>query len=127
MTEEEERSLLGGGDSPLHSHEFDRTVTHAQVLQYQDNESIREVATSSIVTYADDYLFVDSTIAPVTLSLPVARGGKTYTVVRVAGANNVTLTPLGTDTINGGASLILSSSYSPRKIKALKGTGWVQV
>jgi len=127
MTDEEELSLISGGDSNLHSHAFDRAITHDQVLQYQDNEGVRQVSLSYSVTYGDDFIFVDSTSGLIRLQFPIARGGKSYTVVMVAGANSVLLIPSTPDSINGSSSLTISATYSPVRIKALKGVGWIQV
>ncbi len=127
LSAEEYMSLTSGDDCPLHSHSFDRSVTHDSVLQYQDSEGSRVVYTSYSPLYADDYLFVDTTAGAVTLSLPIARGGKTYTVVKLTGANNVVVLPNGTDTINGAASKSVTTAYTPLKIKAVKGLGWVQI
>ena len=127
MSPEEEMSLLGGNDCPLHYHASDRDITHDQVLQFQDSESVRTVTTTGNVTYNDDILLVNTTSGAVSLTLPIARGGKTYSVVRTAGANTVTLLPASGNTINAAASVVISASFTPVRIKALKGIGWVQV
>ena len=127
MSPEEEMSLLGGNDCPLHYHASDRDITHDQVLQFQDSESVRTVTTTGNVTYNDDILLVNTTSGAVSLTLPIARGGKTYSVVRTAGANAVTLLPASGNTINAAASVVISASFTPVRIKALKGIGWVQV
>lgn len=120
-------SLVGGADCGLHHHESDRLVTHEQVLQYQDQEGLKVVTASSAVTYEEDYLFVDSTAAPVVLTLPVARGGKFFCIVRIAGANSVTVNPAGSDTVGGASSQVVTTSQSPLRLKALRDFGWVKV
>ena len=127
MSPEEEMSLLGGNDCPLHYHTADRDITHDQVLQFQDSESVRTVTATGNVTYNDDILLVNTTSGAVSLTLPIARGGKTYSVVRTAGANTVTLLPVSGNTINAAASVVIAASFTPVRIKALKGIGWVQV
>ena len=127
LTDEQEYELTQGGDCHLHSHAFDRSITQDSVLQFQDSERIRKVTASYAVQYSDDYLFVDTTSGAVTLTLPTARGGKSYCIVRIAGANNVTIARTSPDTINGATSLVISASYAPVRLKALKGTGWIQV
>lgn len=127
LTPEQEQELVGGGDCALHYHSYDRDMSHEQVLQFQGSESVKEVTASRPVTYNDDFLFVDTTLGAVTLSLPIARGGKAYTVVRTKGSNSVTLQPSSPDKVNGATSFVISASYSPARFKALKGTGWVQV
>lgn len=127
FSDEQAASLVGGGDCEHHYHTADRQITHDSILQFQDNERIREISAAYTATYDDDYLFVNTTSGAVSITLPIARGGKDYTIVRVAGTNAVSLTPNGTDKINGAATLSLTSSYAPVRIKALKGTGWIQV
>lgn len=127
LTQEQVNQLVGGGDCQLHSHAIDREITHDQVLQFQNSENVKQVTSSRTVTYGDDFLFVDTSAGAVSLTLPIARGGKSYTIVRIAGTNNVTLTPISSDKINGATSAVISSTYAPIRIKALKGVGWLQV
>ena len=127
FTPEQAASLVGGADCEYHYHSSDRQLNHDSVLQFQDNEGVRKITSSYTATYNDDFLFVDSTSGAISIQLPVARGGKSYTVVRIAGSNNVALTPKGTDKINGAASATISSSYSPLRLKSLNGVGWIQV
>ena len=127
LTEDQEQLLTQGADCNLHYHSTDRDISHDQVLQFQGSESVKEVSASRAVTYADDFLFVDSSAGAITLDLPIARGGKTYTVVRIAGSSSVTLQPTGLDKINGASSYVITTSFAPMRLKALKGTGWIQV
>lgn len=55
---------------------------------------------------------VDTTAGAVVVNLPPASGnlGKQYAVKRTAGANAVTLTPNGTDTIDGAATLAIGTT-----------------
>ena len=127
LSEAEYISLVGGSDCLLHHHESDRLITHEHVQQYQDQEGLKVISSSTGVTYEDDYLFVDSTMAPVVLTLPIARGGKFFCIVRIAGANSVTVSPSGTDTIAGAANQVLTTPQSPLRLKALRDFGWVKV
>lgn len=114
--------LTGCGDTQLHYHLADRKTN--AVLQSE--EKIKQVSTSYTVTSSDDYILVTA-VSPVTITMPAAKGGKIYTIVRVSGASNVTVSGAGTDTINGAASLTISSSYSPHRLKTLNGTGYIDV
>lgn len=127
LTDAQEFELSAGGDCQLHYHSSDRDITREQVVQFQASENMRIVTASGAITYNDDILLVNTTSGAVSLSLPLARGGKTYSIVRIAGANAVTVTPAGGNTINYAASLSISTSFAPARIKALKGTGWFQV
>lgn len=126
LSSEQFNSLVGGGDCPLHSHSFDRAVSHEQVLAYQGSEASRVVDSDFAVTYSEDYIFVDAT-TPVTLQLPTARGGKAYTVVKISGGSTVTILPGTSDSINGVASQVITDSYKPLRIKAVKSHGWIEV
>ena len=126
LSAEQFNSLVGGGDCPLHSHSFDRAMSHEQVLAYQGSEAARVVGADFAVTYSEDYIFVDAT-TPVTLQLPTARGGKSYTVVKIAGGSIVTVLPGAADTINGVASQVITDSYKPLRIKAVRSHGWIEV
>jgi len=126
LSSEQLNSLVGGGDCPLHSHSFDRAMSHEQVLAYQGSEAARVVGADFAVTYSEDYIFVDAT-TPVTLQLPTARGGKSYTVVKIAGGSIVTVLPGAADTINGVASQVITDSYKPLRIKAVRSHGWIEV
>ena len=127
LTEDQEQSLTQGADCNLHYHSTDRDISHDQVLQFQASENMRTVTASGAITYNDDILLVNTTSGAVTLALPIARGGKSYSVVRIAGANAVTLTPAAGNTINLTSSVSISTNFAPVRIKALKGTGWFQV
>lgn len=127
LTDAQEFELSAGGDCQLHYHSSDRDITREQVVQFQASENMRIVTASEAITYNDDILLVNTTSGAVSLSLPLARGGKTYSIVRIAGANAVTVTPAGGNTINYAASLSISTSFAPARIKALKGIGWFQV
>ena len=125
LTPEEEDSLVRGGYCYLHQHEDRYLATHDELQRLQELESLREVTSSAAITMDDDIILVDSTGGAFTLSLPASRGGKRYTFTRVGGAGNITITPQSPDTINGASSLVISSSYTPVRLKSVNGRGWV--
>ena len=124
---EQLRTLLLGGDTTLHHHEFDRNLNHDSSTMIEFSRKTNKITANYTVSYKDDYLFVDTTAGAVILTLPVAKGGNKYTIVRIAGANNITVQRSSTDTVNGAASITISASYSPVSLKAVKGTGYIQV
>ena len=127
LTAEQEQALLSGADCNLHYHSEDQHITRDQLQQLEDREVIRIITASGAITYKDDILLLDSTSGAQALTLPTARGGKRYIFTRVAGGNAITLSRTGTDTINGATTLVISTSYSPVRLKAVKGLGWVTV
>jgi len=126
LTADQLQSLTSGGDCPLHSHSADRVVTHEQVLAFQGSEATRVVSGDYALTYDDDFIFVEAA-APVALQLPTARGGKSYTMVKISGASLVTILPGAADSINGTTSKIITDSFVPVRIKVVKGHGWIEV
>jgi hypothetical protein len=89
-----------------------------------------EVDTDYTVRYADDYVLVDSTAGVTTLTLPLARAGFTVTILRSAGANNVVVAATAPDTVNGAASVNITSSFVPQTFKAMPpsiGAGYVRI
>lgn len=94
---------------------------------WQDSqEKETSVTADYTVTGEDDYILVDTTAGVVEVTLPDAISRRKITIIRTAGANNVTLTPVGTDTIDGSASKTISSSYAPARLKGFSG-GYLSV
>jgi len=127
LTEAQEFALTSGMDTQLHSHTFDRTMTHASLDELQSLEKPVNVTANYSASYRDDFLLVDTTAGAIAIAMPFNKGQKEITVVRIKGANNVTLNAAATDTINGGATLVIAASYTPVHLKSFKGLGWVQV
>lgn len=127
LSPHDESALTSGQDNTLHSHSFDRQITHASLEQMQAIEKVFGPTADYTATYQDDILPVDSTLAPVNITLPFSKAQRELIVVRVKGANTVTITAAVGDTVNGAASISITTSYAPRRIKSLPGLGWVEV
>ena len=102
-------------------------MTQDQLHQLNELERVRVITSSGGLAHDDDILLLNSSSGVLSLTLPRARGGKRLTLTRVAGANNITLSRSGSDTINGATTMTISSSYSPVRLKAINGMGWVTV
>lgn len=126
LSQDQLNALVSGGDCTLHSHSSDRSVSHEQVLAHQGSEATRVISISLVLSYSDDYVFVEAD-NPVDITLPVARGGKSYTIVKISGASEVTVLPASADSINGTTSLIITDPYKAVRIKAVKNHGWIEV
>lgn len=120
------QDLLGRGDCESHYHSSDRNPQHSTIEALQQLENQANVAANYAAKYSDDYIFCDSTAGTILITLPLAKAQVT-TVVRVAGANNVTVQGSGGETVNGAANIVISASYVPRRLKARKTIGYVQV
>jgi len=87
------------------------------------------VSANYTAVVADRVIGVTSTAAPRTITLPSAAtvgAGKDYIVKDEsggAGTNNITLTPNGAETIDGAASLVISTNYGVARIYS-NGTNW---
>jgi len=89
------------------------------------------ISTDATIGAGDTYvtLLVDTTSAR-TLTLPLASGvaaGRVYIIKDVSGqseANNITLGIAGSDTIDGAASIVLSSNYGSWMISGDSVTSW---
>lgn len=127
LTEHEVAALTGGMDTTLHSHSFDRTMTHASLDELQALEKVVAITANYVASYRDDFILVDSTAGAISISIPFGKGQKELTVVRIAGTFSVTLNAAATDIINGFSSLVITNSYAPVRLKAFKGFGWVSV
>lgn len=124
------RSLTGHGDCAEHYHLVDRQPTHDTSKRIQELMVMVSKDDDYTAMYNDDYILVDTTAKPITITLPLARAGFTVTILRTDGANNVTVAASGSDTVNGAASVTISSSYVPQTFKALPATisaGYVRV
>jgi hypothetical protein len=121
LSDSQEKELVGGRDTDLHSHSFDRAPTNDTVQNLSTVERVRKVTTNYTAVTTDDFILVDTAGGAVTITLPSARGGKRYVIERIAGANNVTVTPVAGTTINGAASATISTSYAPLRVKAMLG------
>ena len=120
-------SLTGGGDCFSHWHSSDRQPTHDFLAGLQGVVKVKFPTTSYSVDILDDFHLVNTTGGVVTATLPPANSNRLITFVRTAGASKVTLVRSGTNTVNGTTSLDITSSYSPVRLLALKGVGYVQV
>ena len=127
LSEDQASALTGGGDTQLHSHAFDRAMTHGSLDELQSLEKFTPITANYTASYKDDFILVDSTAGAIAIAIPFSKGQKELTVVRVAGAGNVTLNAAATDTINGAATLVIATSYAPARLKAFKGFGWVSI
>lgn len=113
--------LTSGGDTQLHYHLADRSTP----TSLQAQEKVKSVSAAYSVSYNDDYIFVTAA-SPLTITLPLAKG-RVITVVRVSGASTVTVAATSPNTINGAASVAITASYTPLRLKGVSGTGYVQV
>ena len=135
LTEEQIQRLQNEAENFDHYHPSDRQPTLDTLRALQSLEVVVTV-TSALDMSTDtdsrkrnaDIVRVDTTGGPVTVTLPFAlSSGRRVTVTRVAGANNVTVASQAAETVNGAASVAISSSFTPRTFKDMSATTWEDV
>lgn len=91
--------------------------------QLEKETPVTFAMTPYTVATADDILLCNTSGGAITVTLPPAGRGRRLTILRITGANNVTVNPSGSDTIDGAASATVTASYTPLRLKATSG-GW---
>lgn len=124
MTPEQEASLTSGGETTLHSHPF--TVNHDLLMRLNELEKVVQVSADYTVQADDDILLLTA-FSAFTITLPFTKGGKRVIIILIAGNKNVTVQPQSGETINGASSVTVGTLYSPLRLKAIKGVGYVEV
>lgn len=127
MRPDHEMALVGGGDCFLHFHSEDRRPSRDMLEGLQNLATVVTATADYSASLATDYHLIDTSSGIVAVELAKARGNRLTTFVKTAGGNNLVLTPTAPDTINGASSLIISSTYSPVRLLAIQGVGYVQV
>jgi hypothetical protein len=126
MNPQDDFSLVQGGDCFSHWHSSDRQPTQDFLHGLQGVTRVEYRAADFTVDLSVDYYIV-TTPAAVTATLPLARGNRVIVLLRDGGAHNLSIYPSGGETINGTTHIDITSSYSPVRLLALKGVGYVQV
>ena len=123
MNPQQESVLINGGDCPLHYHTIDRVVTHDTL------NAIYAIATQHIITTAtftasgaDDIIICPITC---TITLPTAKNGKRYIIIKTFSGSSVIINSTGTDTINGSTSNTISTQWDTRTLLAIDTGGWI--
>ena len=101
-------------------------LTHDDLLRYYDLEKVIFTSTDYTVLGEDDIIFVTANV-PINIMLPLAKGGRRVIITRIAGASSVTVTAPSGQTVNGASTQVISTSYSPLRVKAVKGLGYLSI
>lgn len=126
ITERQEVALTGKGDCQEHYHLADR-ATNAALQSAAMQASI--TASPYTVRSDDDFLLVDTSSTSITLTLPPARNGKEYEVIKVAAGNAVFIEPNAAngDTVLGSTTgVVIYNRFDALRLKAITG-GWVAI
>lgn len=120
LTPEQEAALVNGGVCHLHTHDDERLLNHRDLEQLNSVKRPTVVSTDYTAAYQDDIILVDTSGGAVSITLPGPRGGNEHVIIRVAGANSVTITP-ESGLVDGAASASVSASYTPKRLKSIAG------
>ena len=115
-------SLKGGGDCQDHYHNSDRYPTRDSLLWLQSLEHVKTITADYVVDPKDDIVVINGSSLVVTL--PSAQNGRHC--IFVVSSGSATLTPYGSETINGASSYTLDSKADVGYLKAVSG-GWVNL
>lgn len=94
---------------------------------YNQVESVTSVAVDTTLNSAHGTVIVDASGGNKVITLPTASGisGKVYRVQKSeASANTVTITPFGSEKINGDASVVIQYKNSAISVQS-NGTNWI--
>lgn len=127
MRPDQEMALVSGGDCTSHWHSEDRKPTQALLQGLQNIQKVLSATASYAASLDVDYNLIDTTVGVVSVTLPKARGNRVLVFTRTAGTNNIVLSPQLPDTVNGGTSLVITTSHAPVRLLALAGVGYEQV
>jgi hypothetical protein len=124
MTPQQEEAQISGGDNPYHWHAHDRVVNHDTLTQLNQIANQRSITTSTYtVQPSDDYLLVGTTS---TITLPAAKNGQEYEIVKVFSGGYIIILPAGTDTVVGTTSVLVTVQWTALRFKAVSG-GWILI
>ncbi len=86
---------------------------------------IKTSATATYTVTANDYTVLCNNSGGVTLNLPTASGisGRIYVIKQLASSGTVTITPSGSETIDGAGSKAISTQYQSMTLQS-DGSNW---
>lgn len=88
-------------------------------------QAVRTLAADGVLTGADGVVLVNTTAGNVTVTLPEAsiNRGRRLTVKKTIAANTLTLDTIGSETIDGAATLAWTTRYQSYDVVS-DGAGW---
>lgn len=117
LTPEQLVALIGGGECFLHNHP--NTITLDQLHRMYQLEVVVWADQDYTCRAQDDFVFVDSTAGPITITLHPADYGQHITISRIKGTNPVTVAAAAGETVNLQPSITITTDFTPRRLKAL--------
>lgn len=121
LTPEQEELLVSGGDCPMHTHSDGRRVTQDTLRNLHSCEKVVIISTTYTVTATDDVVLLDSSLGSFTVTIPSGTNGRRLTFKKLVAANMVTVDPVGSATIDGAATLAMTTQWQVVRLKAYNG------
>ena len=100
-----------------------------QILTKSERHAYTSISTNTTLDATQNVVDVDATSASVAITLPTAVGinGREYVVRKLdSSANTVTITPNGSETVNGSSDIVLDEQYESTIIYS-DGANWIQL
>ncbi len=123
LSPDQERRLVGGGDSHDHFHSTDRIRVHDDIAALQKLANVSTPPTGAYsVAATDDFILADNA-GP--YQLPKAKNGRVIEFVMTTDTS-VTIDLYSGDAIHGETSILLEEKGTAIRLKAIDG-GWVAI
>jgi hypothetical protein len=100
-----------------------------QILTKSERHAYTSISTNTTLDATQNVVDVDVTSASVAITLPTAVGinGREYVIRKLdSSANTVTITPNGSETVNGSSDIVLDEQYESTIIYS-DGANWIQL
>jgi hypothetical protein len=100
-----------------------------QILTKSERHAYTSISTATTLDATQNVVDVDATSASVAITLPTAVGinGREYVIRKLdSSANTVTITPNGSETVNGSSDIVLDEQYESTIIYS-DGANWMQL
>lgn len=95
-------------------------TSHDQLQRLIELEKVVDTSASYTALYGDDIIIVRTGGVPKTVSIPAPRGGMRITILQ-SGGSTTTVSAAGGANIDGAASAVIATNYTPLRLKAIGG------
>jgi hypothetical protein len=99
----------------------EQSITQEQVDQFQAATKVRKVFGSYVANFNDNCILADSSGGDIVVTLPLAKNGKEFIVVKGSPSNNVTIQLSGTDKIFGASNISMVDLGTSKRLKSVPG------
>lgn len=99
----------------------EQLVTQDTIDQIQASMQVRRVSQSYSANYNDNIILADTASGNITVTLPAARNGKEFIIVKGAAANTLTIQFSGTDKMFGAGNISVVDLGKSNRLKSIPG------